>query len=164
MFVKTRVNCNQLQSNCSGYYKYITIPLVDHVAAHVQSYFSSSNSMLLMDFILYLMCYTKQIIIMSNGEKALKIIALHPSTSCAQKKIQKKSLFNNTSNIYFSLSSLTQIYIPNLSEYYEKFITFIYFFCSLKLHKYLNATLLKTFTFMSSIKIPSTMVIFIITF
>ena len=35
---------NQPHSNCSEYYKYsITIPLVDHVAAHLQSYFSSSN-------------------------------------------------------------------------------------------------------------------------
>ena len=35
---------NQLHSNCSEYYKYsITIPLVDHVVAHLQSYFSSSN-------------------------------------------------------------------------------------------------------------------------
>ena len=35
---------NQPHSNCSEYYKYsITIPLVDHVVAHLQSYFSSSN-------------------------------------------------------------------------------------------------------------------------
>ena len=35
---------NQRHSNCSEYYKYsITIPLVDHVAAHLQSYFSRSN-------------------------------------------------------------------------------------------------------------------------
>ena len=35
---------NQSHSNCSEYYKYsITIPLVDHVAAHLQSYFSRSN-------------------------------------------------------------------------------------------------------------------------
>ena len=35
---------NQLHSNCSEYYKHsITIPLVDHVVAHLQSYFSSSN-------------------------------------------------------------------------------------------------------------------------
>ena len=35
---------NQPHSNCSEYYKYsITIPLVDHIVAHLQSYFSSSN-------------------------------------------------------------------------------------------------------------------------
>ena len=35
---------NQPHSNCSEYYKYsITIPLVDHVSAHLQSYFSRSN-------------------------------------------------------------------------------------------------------------------------
>ena len=35
---------NQLYSNCSEYYKYsITTLLVDHVVAHLQSYFSSSN-------------------------------------------------------------------------------------------------------------------------
>ena len=35
---------NQPHSNCSEYYKYsITISLVDHVVAHLQSYFSSSN-------------------------------------------------------------------------------------------------------------------------
>ena len=35
---------NQPHSNCSEYYKYsITIPLVDHVVAHLRSYFSSSN-------------------------------------------------------------------------------------------------------------------------
>ena len=35
---------NQPHSNCSEYYKYsITIPLVDHVVAHLHSYFSSSN-------------------------------------------------------------------------------------------------------------------------
>ena len=35
---------NQPHSNCSEYYKYsIIIPLVDHVVAHLQSYFSSSN-------------------------------------------------------------------------------------------------------------------------
>ena len=35
---------SQPHSNCSEYYKYsITIPLVDHVAAHLQSYFSRSN-------------------------------------------------------------------------------------------------------------------------
>ena len=35
---------NQPHSNFSEYYKYnITIPLVDHVVAHLQSYFSSSN-------------------------------------------------------------------------------------------------------------------------
>ena len=35
---------NQPQSNCPEYYKYsITIPLVDHVVAHLQSYFSCSN-------------------------------------------------------------------------------------------------------------------------
>ena len=35
---------NQPHSNCSEYYKCsITIPLVDHVVAHLQSYFSSSN-------------------------------------------------------------------------------------------------------------------------
>ena len=35
---------NQPHSNCSEYCKYsITIPLADHVVAHLQSYFSSSN-------------------------------------------------------------------------------------------------------------------------
>ena len=35
---------NQPHINCSEYYKYsITTPLVDHVAAHLQSYFSRSN-------------------------------------------------------------------------------------------------------------------------
>ena len=35
---------NQPHSNFSEYYKYnITIPLVDHVVAYLQSYFSSSN-------------------------------------------------------------------------------------------------------------------------
>ena len=35
---------NQPHSNCSEYYKYnITIPLVAHLVAHLQSYFSSSN-------------------------------------------------------------------------------------------------------------------------
>ena len=35
---------NKPHINCSEYYKYsITITLVDHVAAHLQSYFSSSN-------------------------------------------------------------------------------------------------------------------------
>ena len=35
---------NQPHSNCSEYYKYsITILVVDHVVAHLQSYFSSSN-------------------------------------------------------------------------------------------------------------------------
>ena len=35
---------NQPHSNCSEYYKYnITMPLVDHVVAHLQSYFSSLN-------------------------------------------------------------------------------------------------------------------------
>ena len=35
---------NQPHSNCSDCYKYsITIPLVDHVAAHLQSYFFRSN-------------------------------------------------------------------------------------------------------------------------
>ena len=61
---------NQPHSNCSEYYKYsITIPLVDHVAPHLQSYFSRSNITVINGFILYLMCYIKQIIIMSVGEK-----------------------------------------------------------------------------------------------
>ena len=35
---------NQLHSNCSEYYKCsITISLVDHIVAHLQSYFSSSS-------------------------------------------------------------------------------------------------------------------------
>ena len=35
---------NQPHRNCSEYYKYsITIPLVNHIVAHLQSYFSSSN-------------------------------------------------------------------------------------------------------------------------
>ena len=35
---------NQSHSNCSEYYKYsIIIPLVDHVAAHLRSYFSSAD-------------------------------------------------------------------------------------------------------------------------
>ena len=35
---------NQPHSNCSEYYKYsITMPLVDHVIAHLQSCFSSLN-------------------------------------------------------------------------------------------------------------------------
>ena len=50
---------NQPHNNCSEYYKYsITIPLVDHVVAHLQSHFPSSNITVTNGF--YLMCYLKQ--------------------------------------------------------------------------------------------------------
>ena len=84
---------------------------------------------------------------------------------CSEVNSEKNVFLNNTGNIYFSLSSLADfLCIPNLSKYYEKVTTFIYFICPLRSYKYLNATLLKTFTFMPSIKIPSTMVVFRITF
>ena len=98
-------------------------------------------------------------------------------------KFRKNSFFNNTTNIYslIEFADIDFLCILNLSEYYERITTYI-FFCSLKSYKYLNATLLKTFAgnfiefhlllislirvfqFISSVKIPSTMVFFIITF
>ena len=65
---------NQSHSNCSEYYKCsITIPLVDHVVTHLQSYCSSSNITVTNGFDLVPHCYIKQIIIMPIGEKKFGI-------------------------------------------------------------------------------------------
>ena len=48
--------------------------------------------------------------------------------------------------IFRKFAGIDFLCIPNLSEYYKKITTCIYFSRSLKSYKYLKATLLKTFT------------------
>ena len=101
------------------------------------------------------------------------------ATTMFKSKSRKNSFFNDTTKYLFLIkfADIDSLYIPNLSEYYEKKLQLLYIcFSSLKSYKYLDPTLfeifagnliefslllislIRLFQFISSVKIPSTMV------